>query len=132
MRASAASAAKAAQAARTRAAASRATSARKASGRSYGARTGRPRTKTVSRKASNADPAATTQGLAGIWFAGSGPVCAGQPTGAPARPAGVGLVGMEAGLRPIGYTPRRGAGAGLTGYERVLVRAGLGPVAGID
>jgi len=39
---------------------------------------------------------------------------------------------MEAGLRPIGYTPRRGAVAGLTGYERVLVRAGLGPVAGID
>lgn len=32
--------------------------------------------------------------------------------------------------RPLGYTPRRGAG--LTGYERVLVRAGLGPVAGID
>ena len=36
-----------------------------------------------------------------------------------------------AGLRrPVGYTPRRGAG--LTSYERVLVRAGLGPVAGID
>ncbi len=32
--------------------------------------------------------------------------------------------------RPVGYTPRRGRG--LTGYERVLVRAGLGPVAGID
>jgi ribonuclease HII len=32
--------------------------------------------------------------------------------------------------RPVGYTPRRGSG--LTGYERVLVRAGLGPVAGID
>ena len=32
--------------------------------------------------------------------------------------------------RPVGYTPRRAAG--LTGYERVLVRAGLGPVAGID
>ena len=32
--------------------------------------------------------------------------------------------------RPVGYTPRRGAG--LTSYERVLVRAGLGPVAGID
>lgn len=32
--------------------------------------------------------------------------------------------------RPVGYTPRRGAG--LTGYERVLVRAGLGPVAGVD
>lgn len=32
--------------------------------------------------------------------------------------------------RPVGYTPRRGSG--LTGYERVLDRAGLGPVAGID
>jgi ribonuclease HII len=34
--------------------------------------------------------------------------------------------------RPAGYTPRRRSGSGLTGYERVLVRAGLGPVAGID
>jgi ribonuclease HII len=33
-------------------------------------------------------------------------------------------------LRPVGYTPRRGSG--LAGYERVLVRAGLGPVAGVD
>ena len=33
-------------------------------------------------------------------------------------------------LRPPGYTPRRGAG--LSGYERVLARAGLAPVAGID
>jgi ribonuclease HII len=32
--------------------------------------------------------------------------------------------------RPVGYTPRRGSR--LTGYERVLVRAGLGPVAGLD
>ncbi len=32
--------------------------------------------------------------------------------------------------RPLGYTPRRTSG--LAGYERVLVRAGLGPVAGID
>lgn len=32
--------------------------------------------------------------------------------------------------RHPGYTPRRSAG--LTGYERVLARAGLGPVAGID
>jgi ribonuclease HII len=37
---------------------------------------------------------------------------------------------LEPVLRPVGYTPRRGTG--LTGYERVLVRAGLGPVAGID
>lgn len=32
--------------------------------------------------------------------------------------------------RPVSYTPRRGSG--LSGYERVLVRAGLGPVVGID
>src|SRR5258705_440443 len=32
--------------------------------------------------------------------------------------------------RHPGYTPRRAAG--LTGYERVLDRAGLSPVAGID
>lgn len=37
---------------------------------------------------------------------------------------------MDAGRRPVAYTPRRGTG--LTGYERVLIRAGLGPVAGID
>lgn len=46
------------------------------------------------------------------------------------RPA---VRGPGAGLlvsRPARYTPRRTAG--LTAYERVLVRAGLGPVAGID
>ena len=32
--------------------------------------------------------------------------------------------------RPVSYTPRRDIG--LTAYERVLARAGLGPVAGID
>jgi ribonuclease HII len=32
--------------------------------------------------------------------------------------------------RPLGYTPRRDSG--LAGYERVLSRAGLAPVAGID
>jgi ribonuclease HII len=32
--------------------------------------------------------------------------------------------------RPLGYTPRRDGG--LAGYERVLTRAGLAPVAGID
>ena len=32
--------------------------------------------------------------------------------------------------RPLGYTPRRDGG--LAGYERVLARAGLAPVAGID
>jgi ribonuclease HII len=37
---------------------------------------------------------------------------------------------LAAVLRPPGYTPRRAAG--LAGYERVLARAGLSPVAGID
>src|SRR5262245_29820803 len=37
---------------------------------------------------------------------------------------------LEPVQRPVGYTPRRGTG--LTGYERVLMRAGLGPVAGVD
>jgi ribonuclease HII len=32
--------------------------------------------------------------------------------------------------RPVGYTPR--SDAGLAGFERILARAGLGPVAGID
>jgi ribonuclease HII len=32
--------------------------------------------------------------------------------------------------RPLGYTPRKDGG--LAGYERVLLRAGLAPVAGID
>ena len=50
-----------------------------------------------------------------------------------------GRAGPDAGLadamavlpaRHPGYTPRNGAG--LTGYERVLARAGLSPVAGID
>lgn len=36
----------------------------------------------------------------------------------------------EAVRRPVGYTPRRDSG--LAGYERVLVRAGFGPVVGID
>lgn len=37
---------------------------------------------------------------------------------------------IEAIRRPVGYTPRRGNR--LTSYERVLVRAGFGPVVGID
>lgn len=45
-----------------------------------------------------------------------------------ARPAG--MRGPLQVLRPPGYTPRRGAG--LSCYERVLARAGLGPVAGVD
>jgi ribonuclease HII len=55
------------------------------------------------------------------------PAAAETPGGGPASPR---IAGMPAVLRPIGYTPRRGNG--LTGYERVLARAGLGPVAGID
>jgi ribonuclease HII len=37
---------------------------------------------------------------------------------------------MQAIERPVGYTPRRDSG--LAGYERVLSRAGLAPIAGID
>jgi ribonuclease HII len=37
---------------------------------------------------------------------------------------------MDRAVRHPGYTPRRDCG--LTGYERVLARAGLAPVAGID
>jgi ribonuclease HII len=55
---------------------------------------------------------------------------AGGDRPAVAGPAGTGLAGMDAVRRPVGYTPRRDAG--LTGYERVLARAGLGPVAGVD
>ena len=56
----------------------------------------------------------------------------------PTNPA-TGRAGPDAGLadamavlpaRHPGYTPRNGTG--LTGYERVLARAGLSPVAGID
>jgi ribonuclease HII len=43
----------------------------------------------------------------------------------------VSLVGASTpGARPVGYTPRRNGG--LSGYERVLARAGLAPVAGVD
>jgi ribonuclease HII len=68
-------------------------------------------------QASGRGSAAASYGLAGSWLAGS-------------VIAGSGIIGTEAGRRPVAYTPRRGTG--LTGYERVLVRAGLGPVAGID
>ena len=44
--------------------------------------------------------------------------------------AATATAGIDVVRRPVGYTPRRGAG--LTGYERVLVRAGFGPVAGVD
>jgi ribonuclease HII len=44
--------------------------------------------------------------------------------------AGLGDAMAVVSARLPGYTPR--SGAGLTGYERVLARAGLSPVAGID
>ncbi len=45
-------------------------------------------------------------------------------------PAGPGSRSRQPWGRPPGYTPR--SSAGLAGYERVLIRAGLSPVAGID
>jgi len=100
---------------------------------------------------------ASTSASAGMLGAGSGdsprtgafpdagsPASAGSAGGGPpgistagVGAAGVGTAGVGAAVvgtagvrRPVGYTPRRGSG--LTSYERVLVRAGLGPVAGID
>jgi ribonuclease HII len=64
------------------------------------------------------------------WFAVPAQARAGYQ---PADLARSGIAGLHTMRRPVGYTPRRGTGlTGLTGYERVLVRAGLGPVAGID
>src|SRR5262249_21193300 len=51
-------------------------------------------------------------------------------TGRAALDAGLGDAMAVLPARHPGYTPRNGAG--LTGYERVLARAGLSPVAGID
>jgi ribonuclease HII len=69
-----------------------------------------------------------------IARAGAAKKAAGQVqcglSGADADVLGSGLAGLEDVRRPVAYTPRRGGG--LTGYERVLVRAGFGPVAGID
>ncbi len=107
--------ASAAQAARTRAAgrvASQGGASQAAARRAAGRRSARARA-----QASGRGTAPPSHGLAGSWLAGS-------------VIAGSGIAGTEAARRPVGYTPRRGAG--LTGYERVLVRAGLGPVAGID
>jgi ribonuclease HII len=122
--------ASAAQAARARAIA-RAKAARKAGGQAQGGRSGRPRSRTAPRPGSPArsapavlcDPWLVTTELADVrafpgWPA---PVC---------DLLGSGLAGLEDVRRPVAFTPRRGAV--LTGYERVLVRAGLGPVAGID
>ena len=135
--------ASAAQVARARAIA-RAMAARKAGGRAQGGRSGRPRTRDSARSASHpGSGAALRNALADPWlimtspdepgsgfrFSGSG-LRAGVGAGAGAGLLGSGLAGIEDVRRPVGYTPRRSAG--LTGYERVLVRAGLGPVAGID
>lgn len=49
---------------------------------------------------------------------------------APAQARGYRLAGTPLAERPVAWTPRRDAG--LAAYERVLTRAGLGPVAGID
>lgn len=59
----------------------------------------------------------------------------GARRGSATRPGSHGRAGSGAGLslpkgRHPGYTPR--SSAGLAGYERVLARAGLTPVAGID
>jgi len=51
-------------------------------------------------------------------------------TGRAAADAGLSDAMAVLPARHPGYTPR--SGAGLTGYERVLARAGLSPVAGID
>ncbi|MGN6791242.1 MAG: ribonuclease HII [Streptosporangiaceae bacterium] len=121
-----------AQAARARAIA-RAKAARKAGGQAQGGRSGRPRSRTASRAGSSARSAAVGAAVIDPWQVtsevGDFRVWRGWP-GAAADLLGSGLAGLEDVRRPVAYTPRRGGG--LTGYERVLVRAGLGPVAGID
>lgn len=111
----------AAQAARSRAAGGRTAGGRTAANRTTAGQAaarrtagGRARARV---QASGRRTGTVSYGLAWPGLAGS--VLADSGTGRPA-----------AARRPLGYTPRRGAG--LTGYERVLVRAGLGPVAGID
>ena len=151
--------ASAAQAARARAIA-RAKAARKAGGQAQGGRSGRPRTRTAARAGSPGGPTAGSAAVAAAgsaavsaaaprtgqidpWLITTRPEDSGfgvRPgrsifrigagAGAGAGLLGSGLAGLDDVRRPVGYTPRRSAG--LTGYERVLVRAGLGPVAGID
>ena len=45
-------------------------------------------------------------------------------------PRGLGDAVQAVTRRPVGYTPR--SDSGLAGYERILARAGLTPVAGVD
>jgi ribonuclease HII len=52
-----------------------------------------------------------------------------EAAGGPRQPPGVSVVTAEP-RRSVGYTPRRDCG--LSAYERVLGRAGLAPVAGVD
>jgi ribonuclease HII len=61
--------------------------------------------------------------------AGRGPGARGAAGAGGAIGAG-GAMGAGGAVRPVGYTPRRDVG--LSAYERVLGRAGLGPVAGVD
>jgi len=61
---------------------------------------------------------------------GRGPGAQGRWPGAQARWPGAQARWPDAQGRPVGYTPRRDVG--LSGYERVLTRAGLAPVAGVD
>jgi ribonuclease HII len=124
--------ASAAQAARGRAIA-RAMAARKAGGQAPGGRSGRARSRTEPRAGSPARSAATGAFLGDPWLVTTELGDSGAFPGWPAPVSdvlGSGLAGLEDVRRPVAYTPRRGAA--LTGYERVLVRAGLGPVAGID
>jgi ribonuclease HII len=125
----------AAQAARARAIA-RAKAARKAGGQPPGSRSGRTRSRTASRAGSPARTAAAGPPLVDPWLVTSELGDSQAWPGWPGWPGpcpdllGSGLAGLEDVRRPIAYTPRRGGP--LTGYERVLVRAGFGPVAGID
>lgn len=126
MRASVAHAAKARAIARAKA-------ARKTGGQAPGGRSGWPRSRTATPPGSPARSSAIGAVFGDPWLVTTE---LGGSSVFPTLPApvtdllGSGLAGLEDVRRPVAYTPRRGGA--LTGYERVLVRAGLGPVAGID
>jgi ribonuclease HII len=128
--------ASAAQVARARAIA-RAKAARKAGGQPQGGRSGRSRRSRGTGSASSGSSASSARLAAASvvdpWAVTEDPAdvaCLPRRPRVTADVLGSGLAGLEDVRRPIGYTPRRGGS--LTGYERVLARAGLGPVAGID